>query len=790
MGVGVGLGGSIEAGAAAAVEPVQSGRDTSGKRVESAEAITRTREAVYNAYLNRNEFVSGGSAPPNWTEDGKGFWFAEGAPDDTAILRVDLDTGKTAPMFAVAKVRAAIAAATSQEPPYRGLPFDQFTRAKDGRVEFSYNGARWLLDPATYDVEPLKAVGLGSRLQGAISEAERLAPRTWKRGGCSGYLIDKVDVPEQLSHDGQWFAGIQDDNIVLRSTHDNREQRLTTCGTADCYWDIESVVYGRLQGRLGQLAARTVAPWSPDDLTLLAYRRDITGVFRIPRIHWLKSFEEVDYQPLQKAGGKLDCVQPVFVDVRSGKQVPVALPQIEDRYIQWLGWYPSGSEALCIVYTRDIRRLDIFAADRTTGAVRLLLAESAATAVKNQQDEVWSCDHGFHLLPDNGFLWLSTRSGWNHLYRHDANGKRVGQLTSGNWPVYEVTRVGAGFVYFIAAIDAARPYDLHVCRVALKGGKVEQLTREKGIHSAVFAPSGQAFLDTHSAVDRPVRTDLVRADGTRMRVVSEMDISRLEAWGYTAPEEFTVKAADGVTDLWGVMYKPFDFDPARSYPVIESIYGGPQAIWAQRFFAVTRSRYMNAVWAFAQLGYVTIMLDGRGTPGRSKAFQDFVHGRLKAGIKDHAAAIRQLCARHSWLDANRVGIFGASWGGSFSTYALMTEPDTYHAAVSHEPSYDPWHSIMYEPYLGLPQQNHAAYVAADVVAQAGTLRRPLMIVTGTRYNPCAPTAFKMTRALIEAGIDHELVVVPEATHSFVGAEEDYLLRKQFGWFERHIKNRV
>jgi dipeptidyl aminopeptidase/acylaminoacyl peptidase len=745
-------------------------------------------EEIYDAYLNRHGLVTGGAVPANWTREG--LWFVEGAPEKTVILQVDLNTGKTAPLFDMARVRAALRAATGQEPGSRGLPFDHFTRAKDGRIEFGYGGARWRLDPATSEVERMSEIGLYSKLVNrSISEAERLTPGTWLRSA-TGYLVDKGEVPEALSPSGEWFASVRSDNIMLRSTQDGRELPLTSCGTPDRFWDIEAPRCGNLPSLRG-MTFHTVDPWSPDSLALLAYRRDITEVFRIPRIHWLKPFEEVDTVPYQKAGAKLDRIEPVVIDVRSGRQVPVGLTELEDRYIQWLTWHPNESEAFLIVYTRDLKSVQIVAASRETGAIRTLMTESAPTAVKVQLDEVFSGAHGFHLLPDGeGFLWLSTRDGWNHLYRYDMKGRLLAQLTCGNWPVQEVSHIAAdGFVYFTAAIDTARPYDLHVCRISLNGGKVEQLTQEKGIHDPRFAPGGQAFLDSHSSVERPLRTDLVKADGTLMRVLSEMDTSRFKAVGYTPAEEFTVKAADDKTELWGVMYKPFDFDPSRAYPVIEFIYGGPQTTVAQRFFAINSRKYLNLLWALAQLGYITVCLDARGTPGRSKAFQDVVHGNWAAGIADHAGAIRQLCTCHSWMDAQRVGIYGHSWGGYASTCALMQAPDTYHAAVSSEPGYDPWHYILSEPYLDLPQKNRAAYEEADLIRQAAKIQRPLMIVTGTRYNPVTSSVMKMTRALIEAGIDHECVIVPDATHHFVGVEEDYLLRKLTGFFDRHVKNR-
>jgi dipeptidyl aminopeptidase/acylaminoacyl peptidase len=727
---------------------------------DRATVVASTPEQVYRAYLNRQELVSGGAVPSNWTQDG-GFWFVKGEPENTVILKVDLETGEAVPMFDVPTVRAALTAATGHEPPYSGLPFVTFTQTADGQVEFQYDDARWRLDPAT------------SRLERVEPEPDRLKPGTWV-GHIFPYIVEKMEVPEARSPSGAWFAGVREDNIVLRSTRDGREQQLTSDGTPDVYWDIDS---------------QRVSPWSPDGLTLLAYRRDMTGVFRMPRVHWLKPFEEVEFIPYQKAGAKLDRIEPVFVDLRSGRQIPVALDELEDRYPVLLGWHPDGSEALISVYTRDCKRVDIIAANRVTGAVRTLLSETARTFVKVQHD-AFAGKPGFHVLPDGGgFLWVSTRDGWNHIYRYDWNGELVGQLTSGEWPVYEVVHSGSdGFVYFTGAIDQSRPYDVHVCRVPLSGGEIEQLTHEKGIHSVSFAPGGQVFLDTHSTVDRPTRTDLVRADGTRVMTVSEMDISRLEFVGYTPAEEFTVKAADGETDLWGVLYKPFDFDPSISYPVIEYIYAGPQTIAAQRFFSITERHYSTA-WALAQLGYIVVCLDGRGTPGRSKAFLDVIYGNWDAGVPDHAGAIRQLCARHPWMDAHRVGIFGHSWGGYFSACALMYYPEVYHASVSSAPGPNPWDLMIWEPYLDLPQRNPEAYDRSNLLEQAEKVKGKLMLVVGTSDHYNINTTLKMTRALIDKGIDHELVVLPQAHHGYTGLDQEYYLMKLTGWFDRHVKNR-
>jgi dipeptidyl aminopeptidase/acylaminoacyl peptidase len=757
---------------------------------DGASDINRTvlNETVYRAYLDRHHLVTKGKAHGGWTDDGGGYWFVghdEGGP---AVLIVNLADGLVAPLIDLDRVAGRLGLATGLALSRKDLTLETLEDDGGGLFSLTFAAKRWIIDPQTSAIGSAEEVHPGLKLgHGSHSRSEHLRPRQWQHSHCGGYLVDKADVDEQLSPDKEWFASVEDSNLVLRSTRDGRLLRLTTDGTDDVFWDIDSARIGVLQGR-NVCVFRNVSPWSPNSLSLLAYKRDITGVFRIPRMHWLKPFEEVDFTPFHKAGARIDRIQPYFVDIRSGRRTKVDLGEVEDFFIQSLGWKVDGSALAIIRYSRDMKLLDVILADPETGATRTILTETSDTAVKIQHEAVFSGEHGMVALPGGaGFLWISNRSGWNHIYRYDWDGNLVGQLTAGDWPVYEILKVAEKKVFFTAALDHARPYDLHVCVVPSDGGEVLKLTEERGIHRAEFGPSDLAFLDTHSAVDRPPRTELRLADGSLAATVAEADITALKSIGYRAPEEFVVLAADGITELWGVLYKPHDFDPAKSYPVIESIYAGPQAIMAQRYFAVDEIRHLNLLWALAQRGYVTLCLDGRGTPGRSKAFHDAAHDDFLVGLLDHQAAMKQLCDRHTWLDRKRVGITGHSWGGMFSTMALIEAPETYRVAVSSEPGYDPWHTILSEPYLGFPKDHRDRYERIDPARHAHRLAGNLMIITGTRYNGVTGPAIRMTRALIDAGIDHEFVMIPDATHGFIGSEEDYYFAKLSGWFDRHLK---
>jgi len=644
-------------------------------------------------------------------------------------------------------------------------------------------------DAKPVDIGALMAAAAGAEVDligdvFGISASKRMTPRTYLR---PTPLVDPIEVPELLSPDGRRFIGLDGGNIYARSTKDGRRFPLTTDGTPEHEWRFdwaapEAVALG-LQ--------TPVANFSPDGARLAAYRVDFTGVARLPQTHYLKRNDEVLHRYHCKAGGVLERVTLHLVDLYDRPSVEVDLGDTTDTYPVFGGWLPDGSEVVVFLMSRDCRRVDVLAADARTGRTRHLFTEEGETFVRIQHDVYYERKLGLTVLPD-GILWLSERSGWNHLYRYDLEGNLVAQLTDGDFRVDGVVGLADGFVYLTARTDTERPYDVHVCRVPLAGGELEVLTGDvPGVHAALLSPTGKALLDTVSTVTTVPTTFLRTADGTLVREVFRPDTTAVDALGLTPAEEFTVKAADGETDLWGVLLKPRDFDPSKSYPVIEYVYGGPQLVAAPHGWVL--SPMGVRAQAMSELGACVVFLDGRGTPGRSKAFHDTVYkdwaGTL---VADHAAAITQLTERHSFLDATRVGVTGGSWGAYTSTRLLADRPDVYAAAVSFAPGYDPYSSVLYECYLGLPQDpgGQAVYDAANVLDRAPFVTRPLLLAGGTSDHATWSDAIKMSENLIQAGVDHDFVVLPEQYHGFDLVHERFFYRKLAAFFARHLGTQV
>jgi dipeptidyl aminopeptidase/acylaminoacyl peptidase len=288
--------------------------------------------------------------------------------------------------------------------------------------------------------------------------------------------------------------------------------------------------------------------------------------------------------------------------------------------------------------------------------------------------------------------------------------------------------------------------------------------------------------------------ELRAADGTLLRILLTANFDAIKELKWKAPEEFVVKAADGKTDLYGVLYKPFDFDPSKRYPVIEVIYGGP---WLSMCM---RSPFIPLEWSrsalgLAQLGFITFVVDGRGTPERGKEFQDVVYGNMgRYEIPDHTAALQQLAEKRPYMDLNRVGIFGHSFGGYMALRALLLSPDAYHVAVSSAAAVD-WEEIQFtdaEPYLGLPQKNRERYDYASNLWLASNLRGKLLIIHGTSDEVALfSQTMKMVEALIRAGKQFDLLVLPDRGHGIHRIPGKTYWREAIGrYFQEHLKPEI
>ncbi len=732
------------------------------------ETVQSGREAMYYKYLNFASYVKGGSIEPHWMADGISFWYAEGTPDNAVIYKVDPKANSKIPLFDTLRLRNALRVALGHEPSYEGLPFEEFTFVEEGEkaVKFTIEDNEFILQFDTYTITQAPIL--------SEEQKSRLVPQVVERD-VAGHPF----VMEVLSPDLRWFAGIRDYNLWLRSTNEDHNVQMTTDGSKDDEWDVEG------------------ARWSQDGSKLALMKVDYSKVPKIPIVHWLKSTEEVEWVPIRssfsrtKVGRPLPRLELFVVDVRSKEQIRINSGEEPNQHLHIVGWRPDGSEMLFLRASRTLQKLELMAANPYTGTSRVLLTETQTTFVVGI-NIFRSFESMFSLLEGGtGFIWMSEREGWNHLYLYDIDGNLIRRLTPGDFPVESIEGVDekTGWVYFTAHADKQRPYDTQLYRVNLEGKRLSRLTKGAGEHDIQLSPSMEFFLDTHSSVDRPPVVELRKADGTLVRTLTKANIDALKELNWRPPEKFVVKAADGKTDLYGILYKPYDFAPDRKYPVIESIYGCPQLTVVPRSFTDRRGIVPQAL---AQLGFIVFKVDARGTPGRGKDFQDVVYGNMgRHEIRDHVTTLKQLAERRPYMDLGRVGITGRSCGGYFTIRAMLLAPDVYRVGVARAPVVDLYYGNAMEVYMGLPKDNKEAYEYASNLPLAGNLKGKLLLIHGTSdFSAPLSQTIRMTQALIQAGKPYDMLVLPDQDHAYRRYDEKigkYVRDAVRRYFQEHLK---
>lgn len=507
--------------------------------------------------------------------------------------------------------------------------------------------------------------------------------------------------------------------------------------------------------------------WSPGGRFLMAWRSDERGVHKIPIVDYTTAQERVTLVPYSKTGTPL--ARPELYSVEPATGQVRRMPAAEGETYEWLaGWRPDSSEALVLRLSRSGKRLDLIAVAPESGRTRLVLREERPESFVGALDfatELWA-QQVLPLADNRRFLWMSERDGWRHVYLVDYSGKLERQLTRGAFPVHRVIGVDPknDAVFLLASAERGAPYDRLLYRTDLRGADLQRLTPEPGLHQVTFSPSRRHFTDGHSTRVQPRVWDLKSVDGQAPFRYAQADVSGLAELRYAPPEPLNVVAADGMTPLYGVLYKPRDFDPRKRYPVIDCIYAGPFITVVPWSFVGTPDAILAN--SLSQLGFVVMVLDARGTPGRGKAFQDANYGRVgQTEIPDHVAALKQAAATRPYMDLSRVGIYGHSWGGYFALRGMLTEPGFFRAGYAGAPGALEEEAIINEPNLGLPSENPAGYKAGSNVELAANLRGALKLMHGTSdVNASLSTTMRMAAALIRAGKRFELLIMPGEPH--------------------------
>lgn len=584
-------------------------------------------------------------------------------------------------------------------------------------------------------------------------------------------------------------------NLGLRRISDTTTTLLTTDAAPDNdYGSMPGNSTFFISAARANLPQPPSALWSPDGRRFVSYRLDQRGVGLLHLLQMVpgdsiqrpKPFSYHYSLPGDSAVARASLI--VFDPVRN-TAVPVQLPPSIVLYvdpISWneVSWSADGRKLYVMQMERGAHAYKVFEVDPETGAARRMAEERSPTLA---EPSLSLGQRDFRALGTGEVIWFSERDGWGHLYLLDGqSGTVIRQITSGPWVVLRLVRVdeAARRIYFVAAgrEPGRDPYLRHFYRVSLDGTGLALLTPEDADHEVEVAPSGKWFLDRATRWDKSPVTTLRAIDGNTNIEVARADVTALQAAGWKPSERIKTIATDGRTEIFGNLYRPSRFDSTRRYPVIEEIYPGPQANQAIPLFqAGGNAREL------AELGFVVLQVDGRGTPYRSKAFHDYSYGRLETGggLEDHVAALGQLARRYSWFDTSRVGIFGHSGGGFASTRAILMYPDVYKVAVSSAGNHDQrgYLAIWGESYQGMPAGKN--YEAQANQSLAANLKGKLLLMTGDLDDNVHPMlTMRVADALIKANKDFDLMIVPNTNHGSAGSL--YFQRRRWDYFVKHL----
>ena len=480
----------------------------------------------------------------------------------------------------------------------------------------------------------------------------------------------------------------------------------------------------------------------------------------------------------------LDLDAKTNVAVQGAKPVASVFGWTGEGMIQWT---PKSDRIFFTDARRANKAVRLLTADAATGASRVVLADSLPTFTENANGVFTG---NWRLVGDTEILWWSERDGWGHLYRYDMAGKLLNQVTSGPWLVQWLKYVDPTTrqIYFTAlGRDPANPYYAHLMRIGADGAGLTDLTPGTGHHWAAFVPTGKYFVDTETRPDLPPVTTLRLAlDGRKALDLEKADPVEMARAGWTPPVPFTVKARDGLTDLYGFLYLPTRIDSTKQYPVIVHIYPGPQVGTVIHYGFQTNGEPRG----LAELGFVVVEVNALGTPGRSKAFHDAYYGNMTDnGVADQIAATQQLGVRYPFMDLNRVGIYGHSGGGFSSTDAILRYPDFFKVAVSGSGNHDnrSYRFDWGEKYQGRFKKDSASgrdnFESQANYLLAGNLKGRLLLMTGDMDTNVHPTmTFRLVDALIKAGKDFDMLVVPDAEHGLPA----YTIKKRWDYFVRWL----
>ncbi len=701
------------------------------------------------------QMVSGkvfyGRVRPNWINNTGRFVYESNTPDGIEYYIVDAITRSKQVAFDQKRFAEVFETVTGQKAvpghlPIRNIVFSERLRS----FSFNYDNYNWICILRNYRI--IRGDQITERIRSGS---------TWSWG-----FRDELQNTPVQSPDKKWTAYIKNYNVYIKSNEDTKEYQLSYDGGTGEYYSSYMV-------------------WSPDSKKLMAKR---VRPAEKHIIHYIESSPEEQLQPrhfsyeYQKPGDAIPQFYPQLFDIERKKHIKVDDSLIPNQYyIDEIKWSKDSKYFTFEYNKRGHQVYQVIRVDAETGEARVIINETSPTFIHYSGKKF-----RYDLESTNEIIWASERDGWNHLYLYDAStGTVKNQITKGEWVIRGVVGVDEArkqIIFQASGKEPGDPYFINIYRINFDGTGLKKLTDGYGNHEVSFSPDRRFFVDTWSTVDTPPVVVLRDAeDGRTIMELEKADISRLLATGIKLPEPFVAKGRDGVTDIYGLIIRPINFDPSKKYPVIENIYAGPHSSFVPKSF----SPIISGMHQLAELGFIVVQIDGMGTSNRSKAFHDIAWKNLKdAGLPDRILWIKAAARKYPYMDTTRVGIYGTSAGGQNAAAAVLFHPEFYKVAVASCGCHDNRMDKMWwnEQFMGWPIGPE--YAESSNVENAWRLKGKLMLINAEMDKNVDPSStVQFVNALIKANKEFEYVFIPGAGHSGGGP---YGERKRRDFFVKHL----
>lgn len=721
------------------------------KKIGTQAKYDNAVDFLYNNYNNKKVFNLNTNV--NWFQDNSGIWFIDYSKEKKEYKTVNFNDYKVKPLFDYDKLKNAISKLNDSFTEINGVSFSNFQPVKEG-LSFIYSNEKYIVDLKTYNLK---------KEEKAKQQEE--------------------NTDQSLSPDKKWLAYTKNYNLYIKSTLTNREYQLSTSGKKNFQYASYYGWLDKMKGENGNRPDRFFVNWSKDSKYISTSIVDTRNAEKMFLLDWSKDElfkpELLSYYRGSPGDSNMVKITPVIYNIDTKKEVKTKLPTTTHINASQLQWTNTSGTLLARITKRGYKEEELILLNLKENSTKKLIEESSNTNIEN---------FDYQLINDHKIVFYSERSSWRQLYLLDISSGKTTRLTSDGYVVNDISYIDKDkeTIYYLASgkEENNNPYHQQLYCVDFNGNE-KLLTTENLHHQINFSKDGKYFVDNMSTIQEKTKT-VLRVSETG-KIVTELTTSNVD-WatqkGWEAPIPFSLIGKDNKTTIYGAYWKPTHFSASKKYPIIDATYTGPHT---QRFPKSFDRVFENQ--AMAELGFIVVQIDGLGTTGRSKAFRDFSYKNMGNNLEDHVKAIKHLANENSFIDVDKVGIFGHSAGGYDTGRALLAFPEFYKVGVASSADHDfrmekAWWPEMYQ---GWPVDS--TYHQISNVTNAKNLKGKLLITHGGLDDNVNPSAtFKLAEAFIKADKEFDLLILPSQRHGYSGIHRDYFIKKRWNYFVEHLLN--